>query len=54
MGRHLIEMGLEPGPRFGKLLSSCLEAQIEGEFDTLEGGLEHARRLAETDDERST
>ncbi len=49
MGRHLIELGLEPGPRFGTLLGQCLEAQIEGEFDTLEGGLEHAKRLIAAD-----
>jgi len=45
MGRHLIELGLEPGPRFGKVLEACFERQIEGQFDTLEGALECARAV---------
>ena len=34
-GRHLIELGLEPGPHFGPLLDACYEAQIEGELSTV-------------------
>ncbi len=45
MGRHLIELGLEPGPRFGKVLAECFERQIEGEFDTLDGALACARAV---------
>ncbi len=49
MGRPRIELGLEPGPRFGKVLAECFERQIAGEFDTLEGGLACARAvIAET------
>lgn len=47
MGRHLLELGLKPGPHFKPLLDQCFEAQINGEFDTLEGGMELARRLVE-------
>ncbi|NJL27573.1 MAG: hypothetical protein HC897_06590 [Thermoanaerobaculia bacterium] len=46
MGRHLIEIGLSPGPRFGPILEAVFEAQLDGELDTLEQGLELARRLA--------
>ena len=35
-GRHLIELGLEPGPHFGPLLDACYEAQIEGELSTVD------------------
>jgi tRNA nucleotidyltransferase (CCA-adding enzyme) len=45
MGRHLIELGLEPGPHFGRVLEDCFERQIEGEFDTLEAGLECVRAI---------
>jgi tRNA nucleotidyltransferase (CCA-adding enzyme) len=45
MGRHLIELGLEPGPDFGRVLEECFARQIEGEFDTLELGLECARTV---------
>ena len=45
MGRHLIELGLEPGPHFGDLLEACLDAQLDGAFADLEGGLEFARGL---------
>jgi tRNA nucleotidyltransferase (CCA-adding enzyme) len=45
MGRHLIELGLTPGPDFGRILGRCYDAQIEGEFSTLEAGIEYAQTL---------
>ena len=45
MGRHLIGLGLTPGPHFGAILKTCYEAQIEGEFSTLEEGVEYARHV---------
>lgn len=44
-GRHLIELGQTPGPRFGPVLKACFEAQLDGEFDDVDGGLVVARRL---------
>ena len=38
LGRHLIGLGLKPGPHFGKILKQCYDAQIEGEFSDIEGG----------------
>ena len=32
MGRHLIELGLEPGKMFGTILRKAYEAQLEGAF----------------------
>lgn len=48
MGRHLIELGLEPGPHFGPLLEACFEAQLDGRFADLEGGLAWAREMIES------
>jgi len=45
LGRHLIELGLVPGPRFKTLLDRCFEAQLDGGFTDLAGGIEYAKRL---------
>jgi tRNA nucleotidyltransferase (CCA-adding enzyme) len=42
LGRHLLELGLEPGPAMGRLLRQAYEAQLDGAFDDLGG----ARRWA--------
>lgn len=39
-GRHLIELGLEPGPAFGPRLEEWFERQLEGEFRDREHALE--------------
>ncbi len=44
-GRHLIGLGLKPGPEFGPILQACFESQLDGEIETVEQGLEVARRL---------
>jgi len=31
-GRHLISLGMEPGPHFGDLIQQCFEAQLDGLF----------------------
>lgn len=45
LGRHLIDLGETPGPHFKPLLDRCFEAQIDGEFHDLEGGLVYLREL---------
>ncbi len=45
LGRHLIEMGKKPGPHFKAILGQCYEAQLDGEFTTLEDGLAFCRQL---------
>jgi len=47
LGRHLVARGLEPGPRFGPILERCFEAQLDGEFTSLEGALAYLERLLE-------
>jgi len=46
MGRHLLALGLTPGPALGALLRVCYEAQLDGVFTTLDAGIEFARRAA--------
>jgi tRNA nucleotidyltransferase (CCA-adding enzyme) len=36
MGRHLIEMGVKPGPRMGEILSAVYEEQLEGRVTNLD------------------
>jgi tRNA nucleotidyltransferase (CCA-adding enzyme) len=43
MGRHLLELGVPPGPEIGRLLDDCYEAQLDGLFSTLEAGLTYVR-----------
>jgi tRNA nucleotidyltransferase (CCA-adding enzyme) len=45
MGRHLIQLGLEPGPAFGSILEECFNRQIDGEFSTVSEGLKCARSI---------
>jgi len=40
LGRHLIDKGIAPGPQMGKILHLAFEAQLNGEFTTLEGALQ--------------
>ena len=43
MGRHLLELGIQPGPGMGQLVDDCYEAQLDGVFATLEEGLAYAK-----------
>ena len=45
LGRHLIEFGVEPGPRFKAILDQCFQAQIDGVFDKLRDGKAFAKEL---------
>jgi tRNA nucleotidyltransferase (CCA-adding enzyme) len=45
LGRHLLPLGIEPGPRLGKLLDAVYERQLDGAFTTTEEGVELARQL---------
>jgi tRNA nucleotidyltransferase (CCA-adding enzyme) len=44
-GRHLVALGVVPGPAFKPLLDACFEAQIEGVFAEEDGGVEYLRTL---------
>ena len=45
MGRHLLEMGLSPGPRVGEILQQVYEKQLDGQITSVEEGIAEARRL---------
>jgi tRNA nucleotidyltransferase (CCA-adding enzyme) len=44
-GRHLLALGVEPGPRMGEILRAIYEHQLDGRVTTLEEGLQYAREL---------
>jgi tRNA nucleotidyltransferase (CCA-adding enzyme) len=45
LGRHLLELGVEPGPRMGEILRAIYEKQLDGEVTSLEEGLVVAQAL---------
>ena len=45
MGRHLLELGVEPGPRMGGILRQIYDRQLDGEIATIEQGIDLARQL---------
>ena len=46
-GRHLIERGLKPGPHFAQIQQKCFEAQIDGEFNTMDQALQFLDSILE-------
>jgi tRNA nucleotidyltransferase (CCA-adding enzyme) len=47
LGRHLLALGLSPGPRVGEVLKSVYELQMDGAVTTLDEALLAAKRLVE-------
>jgi tRNA nucleotidyltransferase (CCA-adding enzyme) len=45
LGRHLLELGLKPGPRVGEILKAVYELQMDGSVTNLEEGITAAKRL---------
>lgn len=48
MGRHLIDMGMEPGREFGNILREAFEAQLDGAFQTEEEAISWAKPTTDT------
>lgn len=44
-GRDLIRLGLKPSPQFGVWLAKCFEAQLDGVFSDLEGGISYFKSI---------
>ncbi len=44
-GRHLIALGMTPGPEFKPLLDRCYEAQLDGSITTSEEGMAFLREI---------
>ncbi|MEO1266855.1 MAG: HD domain-containing protein [Myxococcota bacterium] len=51
LGRHLIAVGLQPGPWFGPVLEQAFQAQLDGHFETVEEGLRFVREQGWLDGE---
>jgi tRNA nucleotidyltransferase (CCA-adding enzyme) len=47
MGRHLIEMGLEPGPEFRRILDTVYEMQLDGKVTDLDAARKVAASLVD-------
>ena len=47
LGRHLLELGLQPGPRMGEITRAVYEMQLDGRVRTLEDAIAEARKLTE-------
>ena len=45
LGRHLLQLGLPPGPRIGRILRQVYERQLEGEITTIEEANAAARTI---------
>lgn len=44
MGRHLVALGMKPGPSFKPVLDACYEAQLDGLFADAQGGIAWAKQ----------
>jgi tRNA nucleotidyltransferase (CCA-adding enzyme) len=49
LGRHLLEMGMEPGPRVGEITKAVYEMQLDGRVTNLDEGKTAAARLLSAD-----
>jgi len=45
MGRHLIELGMTPGPQFKQILDSVYEKQLDGEITDIDAAIAEAKSL---------
>ena len=45
LGRHLLELGLKPGPHVGEILKAVYEQQLDGVVTTLDDAIVSAKRL---------
>ena len=45
LGRHVLQLGLSPGPEIGRILKAVYERQLDGDVTSLEEALDAAREL---------
>ncbi len=45
LGRHLLDLGVEPGPAMGEITRAVYEMQLDGRVRTLDDAIAEARRL---------
>ncbi len=49
LGRHLLELGLEPGPRMGEITKAVYELQLDGKVRTLDDARNEAKAMLSAD-----
>jgi tRNA nucleotidyltransferase (CCA-adding enzyme) len=49
LGRHLLELGMKPGPRVGEILKAVYEQQLDGAVTNLEEAIAAARSLVKSE-----
>lgn len=47
-GRHLLDLGVEPGPRMGQILRQIYEQQLDGQVRSLDAAIARAREALRT------
>ncbi|MBO0858299.1 MAG: CCA tRNA nucleotidyltransferase [Chloracidobacterium sp.] len=45
MGRHLLDLGIQPGPQIGEITRAVYDLQLDGEVVTLDDAIEAARKI---------
>ncbi|MCU1267627.1 MAG: cca [Acidobacteria bacterium] len=50
MGRHLLEMGLEPGPKMGEITRAVYEMQLDGRVTSIEEAAAAAKQILAADE----
>lgn len=48
MGRHLIDLGMKPSPKFSEILNAVYELQLDGKIGNLDEAISAAKRLDES------
>ena len=52
MGRHLIELGLNPSPEFKRIIDAVYEKQLDGQITNVEEAIGEAKTLIESFESR--
>jgi tRNA nucleotidyltransferase (CCA-adding enzyme) len=48
LGRHVLALGVRPGPRVGEILKQVYDRQLDGEITTVEGAIDAAKQVLAT------
>jgi tRNA nucleotidyltransferase (CCA-adding enzyme) len=52
LGRHLLDLGMPPGPKMGELLKQVYEKQLDGEIATTEAAVTLASQILRVSTQR--
>ena len=45
MGRHLLALGMFPGPKMGEIIQTVYEQQLDGDMRNVEDAIDAAKRV---------